>query len=76
MITGHLSLSDIPAADRRETEYPVYQMTRSGYGSKLPTHHLIRLNGRWRRIYCCIWSNSGTAYVEINKNHDWLVITN
>lgn len=38
--------------------------TASGYGKRIPTEHVVRLDGRWRRVYCCIFSNSGTCYVE------------
>lgn len=51
--------------------------TASGYGKRIPTTRQIRLHGRWRRIYCCCFSNSGTCYVE-NKNANgekyWIVI--
>jgi hypothetical protein len=48
--------------------------TASGYGSKLNTGFKIRFNGRLYRVYCCQWSNSGTAYI-ISKG-DRLVIPN
>ena len=35
----------------------------SGYGSRIPTEAMIKWRGRWRRVYCCIWSNSGTCYI-------------
>jgi hypothetical protein len=38
--------------------------TASGYGKRIPTEHVVRLEGRWRRVYCCIFSNAGTCYVE------------
>lgn len=49
--------------------------TRSGYGSRIPTHRMVRLPGspRWRRVYICQWSNSGTCYV-LHRNGDWTVI--
>jgi hypothetical protein len=37
--------------------------TATGYGRKIPTRYMIRLNGKWRRVYCCIFSNSGTCYI-------------
>ena len=48
--------------------------TRSGYGRKIPTATMVRLQGspRWRRVYCCIFSNSGTCYVTSGSN--WIVI--
>lgn len=38
--------------------------TATGYGSKIPTTKMVRLPGEkiWRRLYCMIWSNSGTCY--------------
>lgn len=40
--------------------------TASGYGSKIPTDHKVRLPGdsRWRRVYHTIWSNIGTSWVQ------------
>ena len=49
------------------------QFTRSGYGRKIPTIHKVKINGRWRRVYCCVYSNAGTCYVTSGKN--WIVIT-
>jgi hypothetical protein len=37
--------------------------TRSGYGRRIPTRYMIRLNKRWRRVYCCQYSNAGTCYI-------------
>ena len=37
--------------------------TATGYGKRIPTRHLIQFNGRWRRVYCCIFSNIGTLYI-------------
>jgi hypothetical protein len=39
------------------------QYTRSGYGSRIPTGYMVHFNDRWRRVYCVIWSNSGTLYI-------------
>lgn len=48
--------------------------TTTGYGRKIPTQHMVKLPGsnRWRRVYCCIFSNSGTCYVTSGK--DWICI--
>lgn len=48
--------------------------TASGYGKKIPTTRMVKLPGdtRWRRVYCCIFSNSGTCYV-IHKGK-WVII--
>jgi hypothetical protein len=37
--------------------------TASGYGDKLPTTKMVWFAGRWRRIYCRIYSNVGTCYI-------------
>jgi hypothetical protein len=49
--------------------------TASGYGRKIPTTQMVRLPGspRWRRVYCCIYSNIGTCYVTSPKG--WIVIS-
>lgn len=43
------------------------QQTASGYGRKLTTTKKYRLNGRLYRVYCCQYSNSGTAYIIVDK---------
>ncbi len=50
------------------------QYTTSGYGRKIPTIHMVQLpdDPIWRRVYCCIYSNSGTCYVE--KLGNWVII--
>lgn len=42
--------------------------TASGYGSKIPTSTMVKLEGKWRRVYCKIYSNSGTCYIIHNGN--------
>lgn len=37
--------------------------TVSGYGKRIPTRVMVLFNGRWRRVYVCFFSNSGTAYL-------------
>ena len=48
--------------------------TASGYGKKIPTEHMVKLPGsdKWRRVYVAIYSNAGTAYVEVRGG--WHVI--
>jgi hypothetical protein len=40
--------------------------TATGYGRRIPTTRRVQLPGspRWRRVYVCIYSNAGTAYVD------------
>ena len=46
--------------------------TASGYGERIPTVHMIRVDGRWRRVYCRIFGNSGTLF--IGKKYDGTAI--
>lgn len=39
------------------------QWTATGYGSRIPSRTMVRFNGRWRRVYVRIYSNTGTAYI-------------
>lgn len=39
--------------------------TASGYGRKLNTGLKLNLNGRLYRIYCTIFSNSGTNWISV-----------
>lgn len=47
--------------------------TASGYGKRIPTVHMVKYNNKWRRVYCCIYSNNGTLY--IGKLSDGLFVT-
>jgi hypothetical protein len=42
--------------------------TRSGYGKKIPTTKQLFILGRWRRMYCSIFSNSGVCFVIVEGN--------
>lgn len=48
------------------------QQTASGYGRKLNSGKKYRFNGRLYRVYICQYSNSGTAYIIVNK--EWIVL--
>lgn len=43
------------------------QQTASGYGTKLISSRMVRLEGEtiWRRVYVTQWSNSGSAFVRL-----------
>jgi len=47
--------------------------TASGYGSRIPTRHLVLVNGKWRRVYCRIYSNVGTCYIGKNLATGYIV---
>ena len=77
MILSHISWGDLPEGER-QTKQLWWQerglsFTASGYGRRIPTSRMVRLNKRWRRVYCCIFSNAGTCYIEQGKN--WIVVT-
>lgn len=40
--------------------------TASGYGAKIPTSKVIYLNGRMYRMYCRIYSNAGTCFINFH----------
>ncbi len=44
------------------------QFTARGYGSRIPTRYMVQYMGKWRRVYCIIYSNSGTLF--IGKKYD------
>lgn len=55
------------------------QYTASGYGRRIPTPYMVKIGKRWRRVYCCIYSNSGTCYVEGTRNpatgkRSWMIV--
>lgn len=37
--------------------------TASGYGQKIPTRWMVTLGSRKYRVYCAVWSNTGTYYI-------------
>lgn len=40
--------------------------TASGYGNKIPSAKMVRVGGRWRRVYVTQWSNAGTPWILLN----------
>lgn len=51
--------------DVKLTTEPYYRRTASGYGPKIPTRYMLRINKRWHRVYMMLYGNSGSAYVLI-----------
>lgn len=37
--------------------------TASGYGERIPTQYMVRVAGRWRRVYAFQISNAGTLFI-------------
>jgi hypothetical protein len=42
--------------------------TASGYGKKIPTTKQLFILGRWRRMYCSIFSNVGVCFIVVGGN--------
>lgn len=43
------------------------QYTATGYGSKIPTQYKAFVHGKFRRVYCRIFSNVGACFVMLGK---------
>lgn len=37
--------------------------TASGYGARIPMPYMVQVLGKWRRVYCRIYSNIGTLFI-------------
>ena len=46
--------------------------TASGYGARIPMPYMVRVNGKWRRVYCRIYSNIETLF--IGRKYDGMQI--
>jgi hypothetical protein len=68
-IIAHISLSE---HENKRTAKVWSGQTQDGYGRKMPTDRMVRYKNRWRRVYCCCYSNSGTCYITSGK--DWIVV--
>lgn len=46
-----------------------YGQQPDGYGRKIATQYLVRLDGKgpWRRVYCICFSNAGSLYIVVKK---------
>ena len=61
-------LADHYTFEHRESPPPTYYgVAPSGYGSRIPTDHQVRVNGAgpWRRVYAICFSNAASHYVSI-----------
>lgn len=56
----------------KETLLPRKGQTVYGYGVAIPTHHMVKWNGRWRRVKVAIFGNAGTAY--IGRRDEYLTV--
>lgn len=58
----------VPHKIKEISRYMSLSLPAAGYGSRLPTRYMVQVNGKWRRVYCRIFSNSGTLF--IGKKYD------
>jgi hypothetical protein len=57
--------------ETRRTEAP-RNRNASGYGNKIPSEWLVKVGGRWHRVYVIQYSNAGSAYILQKKQRVWL----
>lgn len=41
--------------------------TATGYGKALKTEYMMKYKNRTHRVFCCIFSNSGTLYIKTKE---------
>lgn len=53
--------------ESKQDDHPTYGQQSDGYGRKISTRYLVRLNrcGPWRRVYCVCFSNAGSMYILV-----------
>lgn len=63
-VNGELVRLQIPVTSIIRDKIAPFNRSKSGYGVMVPTSYRVRtIDNRWRRVYCFIYSNSGTLYV-------------
>ena len=66
--TGELTRLRFWAKDTIESPMQHHKLglsyTASGYGEKIPTTKMVKLGTRWHRVYCMIYGNSGTLWIQ------------
>ena len=69
--TGELTRLRFWPADIIEAPMHHHKMglsyTASGYGDKIPTQHMVKMGSRLYRVYCRIFSNVGTCYIQCKE---------
>lgn len=60
---GHFTASVDIKINRLWWQDKGLSFTSSGYGKRIPTEYIVKFNGKWRRVYCMIYSNAGTLYI-------------
>lgn len=47
------------------------KQTLTGYGAKIKTKYMVKINSRWRRVYACNFGNCPTFYIGKPGNWEW-----
>lgn len=55
-------LDDDAVTEVRITDTP-HNPSVTGYGRKIPTRYMLKIAGRWHRVYAMLYANSGSTYV-------------
>lgn len=77
--TSVIQLQDCNGTIYPTTEKPLWwqkrglMYTATGYGKKIPTSFMALDNGRLKRVYCYIFSNSGTLYFI--RNNEKIIVS-
>ncbi len=56
----YLDMSTVEA--RRTTQLPKFGCQE--YGNRLPTSRMLKLSGRWHRVYAICWGTGATCYIR------------
>lgn len=77
MIVGNIDLDLFKSLGLYKEEALQWQKiglmhTSTGYGRKIPTSHMVLWCNKWQRVYCCVYSNSGTCYILQGEN--WITV--
>jgi hypothetical protein len=68
-------LDDHHTYEQRRSAPPTpYGTNASGYGSRIATQHLVRLDGAgpWRRIYATCFSNAASLWISVKGQRLYL----
>ena len=58
--------------EKRITAAPRYGRNVDGYGRKIPTGAMLRVQNRWRRVYLTQFSNVGSRWIILNGKKKFL----
>src|SRR5262245_66019824 len=58
-------------SDVKETDPPVNRSI-TGYGNRIPTAWMLKIAGRWRRVYAICYSNAASYYVRMRAERLFL----